>query len=174
MATKTQAPSKTTAAAAAKPKVDAKPKVAVIANPRLVAAIKSYDVALAETQSYLVIVATIIQEEQLTRPEVVASLMEGRGCARETAESQYSRSKALFTRPEVLQKIKDGECTLAQARDNSKKPQTNPSQEVKMKNANLRMAKSIKGIVESAKELAMDLATVVSSLKDAAKKAGLK
>lgn len=175
MATTTKpAPTKTAATATAKVATAAKEKVAVTSNPRLVAMIKSYDGAVKQAKSYLIELATIVQEEALTRNEVVASIMEGRGVEKSTAESQYSRIKALCSDPEALEKVKNSEMTLGQVRDASKKPQANPSKEVKEKNANKRMSSGINLIINSAKELGMDISTIVSSLKDAAKKAGLK
>jgi uncharacterized hydantoinase/oxoprolinase family protein len=175
MATTTK-PAPTKSAATAKVATTAKEttKVAVTSNPRLVAMIKSYDGAVKQAKSYLIDLATIVQEEALTRNEVVASIMEGRGVEKSTAESQYSRIKALCSDPEALEKVKNSEMTLGQVRDSSKKTQANPSKEVKEKNANKRMSGGINQIIAAAKELGMDISTIVSSLKDAAKKAGLK
>lgn len=146
----------------------------VTSNPRLVEAIKSYSASLAQTQSYLVTMATIVQEEQLTKNEVVASLMEARGIQKNTAESQFSRIKGILMDPKILEKVKSGEMDLQTARNATKKTQTNPSKDKKGENAQKRFAKAISTMMAAAKETAMDLQSILTAVKLAAKKNGIK
>lgn len=146
----------------------------VVANVRLVDAIKSFDVSKAATQSYLVEIGTIVQEEQCTRAEVVASIVEARGCTPETANQQYSRMKKIFTDPEALEELRSGESDLKSIRERTKKPQKNPSQKVKLEAANKRFVKGVGMVVTSAKEVGMDKATIINTINAALKKNGIK
>lgn len=145
----------------------------VVANVRLVAALKAYDTSLAQTQSYLVELGTIAQEEQLTRAEVVASLMEARGIEKSTAESQYSRMKAIITDPEALESLRSGEADLKTVREKTKKGQKNPSKDVAKKNAEKKFATAITTLVNASKELGLDRDSVIVTVKSALKKAGV-
>lgn len=146
----------------------------VTANARLVAAIRASDDALNKARSVLVVMAEICQSEDLTRPEVVASIMEARGVEKSTAESQYSRMKKLMTDPATLAALKDGSMSLTMARAASKKAQKSPSPEKKKANAEKKFAKALSTIVETAKETGMDYVSVLKAIKSALKKAGLK
>lgn len=147
---------------------------AVSANPRLVAAIRGFDEAKATAQTLLVEIGTIAQQESLTKNEVVASLMAARGVEKNTAESQYSRMKKIFSDPEVLEKLKNGEMDLKEAREKTTKKQENPSESKKQENANKRLAKGIAMVLGAAKELGTDIASIINTFKAAGKKAGLK
>lgn len=146
----------------------------VVANARLVAAIKGHTEALGQAKSYLVTMAEIIQNEQLTKAEVIASIMEARGIDKKTAGEQYSRSKKIFTDPDTLEQLKAGEIDLKTARQATAKKQENPSAAKKQANAEKNMAKAITTIVNIAKESGTDIATLLATVKAAAKKAGLK
>lgn len=158
----------------AKVREEEKIKVPVVANARLVEALRSYDTSRFQTKSYLVEVATIVQEEQLTRAEVVASLIAARGIEKSTAESQYSRMKGLLTDPEILQQIKDGDIDLKTAREATKREQQNKNPEQVRINAEKVLAKAISTVVVKAKELGIDRLTLITTIKTTAKKAGLK
>lgn len=155
-------------------KAGAKAESTVVANPRLVAAIKSYQVAVEQTQSYLLDVATICQEEQLTKAEVVASIVEARGVKKETAEQQYSRMRKLLTDPDELEALRSGETDLKTLREKTKKTQKNPSTKKQAENREKRFAKAVSIIVNVAKEGGMDRETILNALKSALKKAGVK
>lgn len=167
---KAPAPKEKTSAASAK----AKAEVSAVANPRLVAAIKQLSASMIQTQSYLVDVATICQEEQLTKAEVILSLMEARGIKKETAESQYSRMRAILVDPDALEELRDGEADLKTIRDRTKKPQQNPSAKRQEENREKRYSKAISGIVAYAKESGTDRTTILNGVKSALKKAGVK
>lgn len=151
-----------------------KESVNVTAHEGLVDALKNVEASKKATQSYLVEAATIIQEEQLSRTEVVLSLMEARGIDRKSAESQYSRMKKLFTDPKVLQQLKDGEIDLKTAREATKNSQKNKSPEVQKKNADKKFSTAVTTVINSCKILGTDLSTLLATIKAAAKKAGLK
>lgn len=146
----------------------------VVANTRLVAAIKLLEESKKQTQTYLVEVATIVQEEQLTRAEVVASLMEAKGIEKSSAESQYSRMKKLLNDPDLLEELKEGDIDLKTAREKSTTKQKNPSAKKKAESIEKRFAKALTTIVQCAKEGGMDRETVMNTVKTALKKNGIK
>lgn len=148
-------------------------KTQVASNPRLVAALKASDQAKMAFTGTLVAIATVTQEEQLTRAEVVASLMEARAVTKETAESQYSRMKKLLTDPELLEQLKNGEIDLKTARQNTTTKQKNPSAAKKKENIEKRFNKALATLIEAAKDGGMDKASLVNSVKSACKKAGI-
>lgn len=154
-------------------KSNAKVASKVTSNPRLVAAIKASDNAMKEAQSLLVTVAEIVQAEDLTRSEVVASIMEARGVEKSTADTQYSRMKKLLNDPETLQELKDGNITLKAAREKTKGTQKAPSASKKKENAEKKFTKAVSTIVEAALESGMDKATVLNVIKTALKKGGV-
>lgn len=157
----------------AKAKSSSKEQANVVANPRLVAAIKSGDDAAMQYKSCLITIATIAQEEQLTKAEIVASIIEARGVEKITAESQYSRMKGIMSDPKVLEGLRNGEIDLKTARMQTVKKQENPSPEKKKKNIEKRFSTAITSLVNTAKEGGMDKASVLLSVKSACKKAGI-
>lgn len=146
----------------------------VTANPRLVEAIKLFEESKAQTKTYLVDLATIVQEEQLTRAEVVASLMEAKGIQKNSAESQYSRLKKLLNDPDTLEELREGEIDWKTAREKSQKTQKNPSAKKKAENLEKKFSKAVTTIVQCAKEGNMDRETVMQTVKVALKKNGIK
>ncbi len=155
-------------------KADAKSESTVTANPRLVAALKQYEASREQTKSYLVDVATIAQEEQLTKHEIIASLMEARGIEKSTAESQYSRMKKLLTDPDALEELRTGESDLKTIREKTTKKQKNPSAKKQQENREKKFSAAVTTIVNCAKEGAMDRETILNTIKSALKKAGVK
>lgn len=146
----------------------------VTSHAELVATLKSVDEAKGQLKSYLIDAATIVQEEQLSRAEVVLSIMEARDVEKSTAESQYSRMKKLFTDPDTLEQLRNGEIDWNTARSRTTTPQNNKSAKVQKKNAEKAYAKAITTLVNSAKIQGIDLATLINTIKSAAKKGGLK
>lgn len=157
-------------------KASSKTKAAskVVANARLVAAIRAADNGMKQAQSLLVTMAEIAQNEDLTRPEVVASIMEARGVEKSTAESQYSRMKKLLTDPATLEALRSGEISLKAAREATKKQQKAPDAKKKKENAEKKIVKAVSSIVTLAKETAMDRASLVKMFVSALKKGGIK
>ncbi len=171
-ASKSSGKSGSSSKASAKAKADATSHVT--ANPRLVEAIKLFEESKAQTKTYLVDVATIVQEEQLTRAEVVASLMEAKGIEKSSAESQYSRIKKLLNDPETLEELRDGEIDWKTAREKSAAKKKNPSAKKKSENIEKKFSKAVTSIVQCAKEGNMDRETVMQTIKVALKKNGIK
>jgi hypothetical protein len=155
----------------AKSKAEAKTKV--VANVRLVEAMKNYDTSKAQTQSYLCEVVTIIQEEMLTKAEVIETMMTVRGCTLKTAESQYSRMQPLLKNPEDLEALRNGETDLKSVREKHTKKQKNPSKEKAAGNAEKTASRAISVLMTSAKTLGWDKATLLSTIKAACKTAGI-
>lgn len=152
-----------------------KEKQTVIANPRIVAALTSYDATLTQAKSYLVDLATIVQEEQCTKAEVVASIMQARpNITEKTAKEQYSRLKKILNSPESLEALRTGEATLATVREKTTKKQANPSAKKKAENLEKKFVKSVNGLIDFAKESGTDLKTIIESIRAKAKAAGVK
>lgn len=160
------------AAASAGAKTAEKPPV--VANAELVKALRTFDRSKDETKSYLIDVASIVQEKQLTRAEVVASMIEARGVSKATAESQYSRMKKIFTDSDTLEALRSGEIDLKTAREASVKKQENPSATKKEENLEKRYAGALTKLLEAVKEMGTDLASFLASVKASAKKAGIR
>lgn len=157
----------------AKSEAKSKEVVKVEANERLVAALKGHDDALTSAKSYLVDMATIVQEEQLSKEEVLASIMEARGIDRKTAGEQYARVRGLLNNPSVLQELKDGVIDLKTARARTTKKQENPSTKKAAENAEKVIVKAVQTIINKAKESGTDLQSIIVMIKQAAKKGGL-
>lgn len=145
----------------------------VSSNPRLVAALQASDQAEGAFKSSLVLISTIVQEEQLTKAEVVASLMKARNIEKVSAEGQYSRMKGLLNNPEIMQQLASGEMTLKMARAATVKKQQNPSTEKKKENIQKRFSSAITSLMNAAKEGGMDKASVLNTVKSACKKNGI-
>lgn len=158
---------------AAKAAVETKSVANVVANAKLVEAIKGFDIARSQTKSYLIEMAEVIQNEQCTKAEVVASIMEARGVEKSTAESQYSRHRKLFTDPDTLERAKSGDIEVSTLREPANK-QKNPSQKKLAENREKKFATAVKQIVTCAKEGGTDRATVINTITRALKDAGVK
>lgn len=163
-------------ATSTKTSADAKEKEVskITANPKLVAALQGHDEAKGQVKSYLIEMATICQEEQLSKEEVIASIMEGRGIDRKLAGEQYSRMKGILNSPETLQELKDGVIDLQTARAKTKKSQENKSPKKAQENAEKVITRSISAILTKCKEAGISLVDIITTIKQAAKKAGLK
>lgn len=146
----------------------------ITAHPALVEALRGLNDSKKAASSYLVEVATIVQEEQLSKEEVIASIMEAQEVDRKYAGEQYSRMKKLLNDPETLEELKSGAITLKEARAKTVKKQEAPSTEKVQANAEKVITRSITQIVNKMKEIGLDVASFVTTFKLAAKKAGLK
>lgn len=150
--------------------------VKVTANPRLVSLLRSYDDHKSKAQSYLIEAAALAQKEQLTKEEIIASIMEARDLNRKTAGEQFSRMKPYLLKPEVLEDLRGGKITLKEARlkvAGDKKKKVLSTSQVQ-KNAEATILTSITRMLKSAKEAGISLTDLISTLKEAAKKAGVK
>lgn len=154
-------------------KASSKETAKVSSNPRLVAALRSSDEAKMVFKTSLITIATIVQEEQLTRAEVVASLMEARSIEKTSADSEYSRMKGLLNNPEILEQFKNGEITLKAARSATVKKQKNPNPEKKKENIQKRFSGALTSLCNAAKEGGMDKASVLIAVKQHCKKTGI-
>lgn len=151
-----------------------KEKVAAVANPELVEILKSYYESKDAAQSYLIQAGRLIETEELTRPEVVASIMEARGVEKSTAESQYSRMKNILSNPEIRAKFEAGELTLTAAVAATSKKQAAPSAAKQKENAEARFNKGVSLIVSAAKDAALGAAEIISSIRASLKDAGIR
>lgn len=171
--TKTSTTTKS-APAASGVKAATKETIKVEANPRLVSALQNYDEAKSQAKSYLITVATIAQEEQLTKEEIIVSMMEARGIDRDTAKQQYARISRLLLDPKTLEELREGVIDLATARAKTVVKQKNPSAKKKQENAEKAMLNGMTRVISAAKEIGLDIDGVIRMFKEAAKKAGLK
>lgn len=163
-----------TVAPAVEPKKVVKPEAKV--NEVLLECIKQYDTHVAEAETYYIEMIEIIQKNQISRGDVVVTLMKARGISFETAQTQYSRMKGIFNNKEVLEKLKNGEITLKVARENTTKKQTHPAKgklEVDPAKKEERFQKAVQGLVASAKECGFDAKSVITSLTAELKAAGI-
>ena len=152
----------------------AKAAATAVANPKVVAAIRADDAARTEAASKLATLLQVVQDTECTRAELVASYIEAKNCTPATAQSQASRIMGLLKDPEVSQKLISGEITLKTAREATKKQQANPNEAKKKENTQKRLNTALTGTITAAKELGIDRASLLSLVKEAAKKAGIK
>lgn len=136
-----------TPAAAAAVKVKAEP----VANEQLVAILEQYDLKVEQAESFFIEFVEFIQENQLERGVVVASMMKARSITFESAQSQYSRMKKLLNNEEVLQELKDGKITLKVAREKTTTTQANPAS-AKPEAKEAKYNSTLKAFVNAAKE----------------------
>lgn len=171
---KTKAKQKEKEAAPAKQMTREEATQQASANPRLVEALRGLDQAKQMAKSYLVTIGEIAQSEQLSKPEILASIMEARGVTFKTAESQFSRMRKIIEDPETLEALRTGEIDLRTAREQTKKTQKNPSAAKKQESLEKRYKRAVSGLVDIAKEMGTDLNSLLASLKATFKAAGIK
>lgn len=106
-------------APAAGAKAAPQPKI----HDKLLVAVQGYDQHIQEAESYYVQMIELVLTEKISRADVVATLMRARGITFETAQSQYSRMKKMWEKPEILDQLKKGEITLKVAREATKSTQ---------------------------------------------------
>lgn len=162
------------AAASSNAKAGAKDTAKTVANPRLVEAIRSSDALKEQYKSSLVRLAEIYQNENCTRAEMVSSLIEARSCSKATAESQFSRMVKLLKNPDIFEQLKSGAIDLKVARQATKKKQAAPNKDKQRAAVEKRFATSLGKMLEAAKEGGYDLASILSSVRAAAKDEGIK
>lgn len=133
--------------AAAAVKVKSEP----VANEQLVAILEQYDLKVEQAESFFIEFVEFIQENQLERGVVVASMMKARSITFESAQSQYSRMKKLLNNEEVLQELKDGKITLKVAREKTTTAQANPAS-AKPEAKEAKYSSTLKAFVNAAKE----------------------
>lgn len=92
-------------------------------HEKLLTAISGYDQHVAEAESYYIQMIELVLTEKISRADVVATLMRARSITFETAQSQYSRMKGIWSNPDILAKLKSGEITLKIAREMTTKKQ---------------------------------------------------
>lgn len=161
----------TASASKAEAKVEEVSKIT--ANPRLVAALQNHDESKKAAKSYLVEMATIVQEEQLSKEEIITSIMEARECDRKYAGEQFSRLKSILMDPLTLQQLKDGVIDLQTAKKKTAKSQENKSPKKALENAEKVIIRSCTAICTKMKELGLSFAQVMATFKQIAKKNGI-
>lgn len=143
------------------------------ANEELVGLFESYDEKVQEAEEIFVELVELIQEKQLDRATVVASMMQARGINYESAQSQYSRMKKIFNNEEVLQELKDGKITLKVARERTKDTQKNPKSS-KPEAKEQKYTSTLKAFVAAAKESGLARREIMVGVEAELKSAGIK
>lgn len=149
----------------------------VTANPRLVVLFKKYEGAKSEAQGFMVSMCELCQKEQLTREEIIASIMEAKDLNRKSAGEAYARISRFLNKPDILQDLKDGKYNLKEAKEKlkaaAKRTRVLSPKEVQ-KNAEKTITSSFTKAITAAKNSGMDMSALVNTLKEMAKKAGIK
>lgn len=149
------------------------PKVEPVANAELVALFEKYDEGVRQAESYFIELVEFIQDNQMDRATVVASMMIARGINYDTAQTQYSRMKKIYNNEEVLQELKDGKISLKVAREKTKKTQANPK-EAKPEAKEQRYNSTLKSFVAAAKESGFSRREIMVSVEAELKSAQIK
>ena len=151
----------------------AKPKVEAVANVELVSLFEKYDLTIGQAESFFIELVEFIQSNQLDRATVIASMMRARKITFESAQSQYSRMKALLNNEEVLQELRDGKITLKVAREKTVKKQENPKS-AKPEAKEKKFSDAMKAFVAAAKEGGYAIKEILLSVEAELKSAGIK
>jgi len=135
------------------PMVAPKPKAKAVAAPNmeLVAILTKYDEKVEQAESFFIEFVEFIQQNEIERATVVASMMKARSITFESAQSQYSRMKGLLNDETVLQELKDGKISLKVARERTTSKQKNPKS-AKPEAKEARYNSTLKAFVGAAKE----------------------
>lgn len=121
--------------------------------------------------------------EKISRADVVATLMKARKVTYETAQSQYSRMKNIWSNPDILAQLKAGEITLKVAREATTKKQADPAGanatapaggKTSNETKEARFERAKKAHVASVKECGFDLKSSMLSFEADLKAAGIK
>ena len=152
------------------PKTKTKEKVEPTANETLVGLIETYDESVEVAEKSFIEMVEHIQDKQLDRATVIASMMRARGIAFEAAQTQYSKMKKIFNNEEVLAELKAGKITLKVAHQKTTKKQANPAAakpEAKEANFTNKLKSFVLAAKESGFSRAEILVTVTAELKAA-------
>lgn len=156
-----------------KTKAGAKAKPEPTANEGLVAVLEQYDVAVEQAETFFIEFVEYIQEHQLDRATVVASMMKARSVTFETAQSQYSRMKKLLNNEEVLADLKAGKITLKVAREKTTDKQANPKS-AKPEAKEARYSSTLKAFIAAAKESGLPRREILLGVEAELKSAEIK
>lgn len=144
-----------------------------VVHEGLVKIITNYDEHVEQAETYYVEMIEFIQGKQLSRADVVATLMRARGIGYETAQTQYSKMKGILNNKEILAELKAGKITLRVARERTTKKQENPkSSKPEAKEA--KYSNALKGLAAAAKECGFDFDSVMLSVKAELHSVGIK
>lgn len=148
-------------------------KVEAAPNAALVAVFEKYDASVAQAEQNFIELVEMIQEQQLDRATVVASMMKARGITYESAQGQYSKMKKIFNNEEVLADLKEGKITLKVARERTTTKQTNPKA-AKPEAKEQRYNSTLKSFVAAAKESGFTRSEIMLGVEAELKSAGIK
>ena len=132
-------------------KVSAKAKAEAAPNIECVALFEAYDEAVSTAEKTFIELIELIQEKQLDRATVIASMMKARGISYESAQTEYSKMKKIFNNEEVLEELKAGKITMKVARAKTKTTQKNPKA-AKPEAKEQKYQSTLKAFVAAAKE----------------------
>lgn len=157
----------------AKTKVSAKSAAQAEPNEELVSLFESYDEHVAAAEQTFIELVELIQEKQLDRATVIASMMQARGINYESAQTAYSRMKKIFNNEEVLQDLKEGKINLKVAREKTKSTQKNPKSS-KPEAREAKYTSTLKSFVAAAKESGFARKEIMVGVEAELKSAGIK
>lgn len=160
-------------AAAPAAKTGAKVKVEAKADEELVALFEGYDENVAAAEKSFIELLEHIQEKQLDRATVVASIMKARGCNFETAQQHYARMKKIYNNEEVLADLKAGKITMKVAREKVTNKQKHPKS-AKPEQKEAKFTNTLKNFVAAAKESGFSRAEIMVTVEAELKSASIK
>lgn len=148
-------------------------KVEAKANEELVKLVEAYDENVQAAEKAFIDMIEFIQENQVDRATVVASLMKSRGITFEAAQNQYGKMKKIFNNEEVLEELKAGKITLRVAREKTTKKQANPKA-AKPEAKEAKFTNSLKNFTNAAKESGFSRNEIMTTVEAELKSAGIK
>lgn len=166
--------SKSSSKSGASAKASSKEASKVVANERMVEAVRDSMEKKKEYASSLVTISEIFREEQMTRAELVASIIEAKGVEKSTAESEASRIIGLAKNPKMLKALENGEMTVRAAVAGASKKQANPNKEKQKENIEKRYNTGLSKMLEAAKEGGYTREEIIQNVKASCKEAGIK
>jgi hypothetical protein len=154
-----------------------KEKVAPVPHPLLVEKIQGYYTAKEAAQTYLIEMGDLISKEKISRGSVIASMMEARDITKETAESQYSRIIGILSKPKVLEDLKAGVITLAEARQKGVRNEKQSTTKKAKNDAASKQTKfdsALKNLAEASKAIGYSKQDVLRAVDAQLKSIGVK
>lgn len=156
-----------------KTKVAVKAKAEAAPNTECVALFEAYDEAVATAEKTFIELVELIQEKQLDRATVIASMMKARGLSYESAQTEYSKMKKIFNNEEVLEELKAGKITMKVARAKTKSTQKNPKA-AKPEAKEQKFNSTLKSFVSACKESGFTRREILTTIEAELKSAEIK
>lgn len=150
-----------------KAKAEAKP------NPEVVELISTFDSDVKKAEESFIALVAFIQENEVDRATVIASMMQARGISYESAQKEYGKMKKIFNNETVLEELKSGAISLKVAKEKVKTPQKNPAS-AKPEAKEAKFTNTLKNFVAAAKESGFARKEIMVTVEAELKTAGIK